>query len=61
MGALEAFLLGLVQGLGLTDALCAELAPMAKADPSDGGNPLTLEVADYEALYRASLGGVSAG
>ncbi len=46
-----------LQGTGFGEGHATELAPMAKHDPSDGGNPVPLTVADYEALYRAALAG----
>lgn len=45
------------EALGLTEALCAELAPMAAADGSGGTNPVILDAGGYEALYRACLRG----
>jgi alcohol dehydrogenase len=43
------------EGLGLTEARCVELAPLAAADPSGGTNPVPLTVESLEALYRATL------
>ncbi|MEJ7138964.1 iron-containing alcohol dehydrogenase [Amphibiibacter pelophylacis] len=43
--------------LGLDDAQAAAVAAKAKQDPSDGGNPLTLTVADYRQLYLDALAG----
>jgi alcohol dehydrogenase class IV len=34
-----------------------EVATKAKADPSDGGNPIDLSVADYAAIYRRACAG----
>ncbi|MFT4621724.1 MAG: alcohol dehydrogenase class IV [Myxococcota bacterium] len=45
------------ESLGLTEAGCAELAPLAAADPSGGTNPVPLTAASLEGLYRASLAG----
>ena len=43
--------------LGMDEARCAQLAPMAEADPSNGGNPVRLGTADYEQLYLKALRG----
>ena len=45
------------ESLGLTEALCDELAPMAAADPSGGTNPVELEEEDYRELYLDCLDG----
>ncbi|PXX48382.1 MULTISPECIES: iron-containing alcohol dehydrogenase [Aquitalea] len=35
----------------------SEIGRMAKADPSDGGNPLPLSASDYSAIYLAAVQG----
>lgn len=46
-----------LQAVGMDAARCAELAPMAAADPSAGGNPIALDAASLEKLYRAATFG----
>lgn len=43
--------------LGVEEHHVAMLAEAAAADPSAGGNPVTLTVADYAALFKAALAG----
>jgi alcohol dehydrogenase class IV len=43
--------------LGVPESDLPKLAPMALHDPSTGGNPVKLELADMELLYRHSLRG----
>jgi alcohol dehydrogenase class IV len=43
--------------LGVTEAHVAEFAPQAFADPSTGGNPVAMSVADFETLYRRCIRG----
>ncbi|HXH04326.1 MAG TPA: iron-containing alcohol dehydrogenase [Candidatus Competibacteraceae bacterium] len=43
--------------LGIDSARADAIATMAKQDPSDGGNPLELSVADYRALLVAAVEG----
>ena len=43
--------------LGMTDALCTELAPKAAIDPTAGTNPIPLDADNLAGLYRASLAG----
>ncbi len=43
--------------LGMTEELCASLAPKAAVDPTAPTNPKPLNPANLEALFRASLAG----
>ncbi|WP_293765863.1 iron-containing alcohol dehydrogenase [uncultured Aquitalea sp.] len=43
--------------IGITAARADEIGVMAKADPSDGGNPVSLSAADYSAIFRAAVEG----
>lgn len=61
-----AWILQLRSALGIPHSLgqigipldkAGEIGRMAKADPSDGGNPLSLSVADYSAIYAAAVTG----
>jgi alcohol dehydrogenase class IV len=45
--------------LGVREEHAAAFAPQAHADPSTGGNPVPLTVADFEDLYRRAITGVS--
>ncbi|MCL6262925.1 iron-containing alcohol dehydrogenase [Craterilacuibacter sp. RT1T] len=47
--------------IGLDSRRADEIATMAKADPSDSGNPCTLSVADYRALFIAATEGLHHG
>ena len=44
-------------GLGVREEHAAAFAPQALADPSTGGNPLPLTVADFEQLYLNCIRG----
>ncbi|MGH9848011.1 MAG: iron-containing alcohol dehydrogenase, partial [Blastocatellia bacterium] len=44
-------------GLGVQEKQAAEFAPQAFADPSTGGNPLPMTVADFERLYLNCIRG----
>jgi alcohol dehydrogenase class IV len=61
-----AWILALRSALGIPHTLgqigiplerASEIGRMAKADPSDGGNPLVLQAADYSAIYLAAVEG----
>jgi alcohol dehydrogenase class IV len=43
--------------LGLEDKHAAAFAPQAFSDPSTGGNPVPMTVADFERLYRRCIAG----
>jgi alcohol dehydrogenase class IV len=43
--------------IGVDLDMIAEGAPMALEDPSTGGNPLPMNVGDYETLYRNAIEG----
>jgi hypothetical protein len=43
--------------IGIDDQRVEEIAAMAKLDPSDSGNPVTLSVADYRELLSKALSG----
>ena len=43
--------------IGMTDAHCEQLAPMALADAAAGGNPIPLTLESLESLYRNALTG----
>lgn len=43
--------------IGIPLERASEIGRMAKADPSDGGNPLSLQAADYSAIYLAAVEG----
>ncbi|MXR36994.1 iron-containing alcohol dehydrogenase [Craterilacuibacter sinensis] len=43
--------------IGLNEARAGEIGSMAKADPSDGGNPCPLTPGDYSALFRHAIAG----
>lgn len=43
--------------LGMTEALCVELAPKALIDPTAGTNPRPLDIANLTSLFRDSLHG----
>ena len=43
--------------IGVTDENATTFAPQAFADPSTGGNPLPMTVADFERLYRKCIRG----
>jgi alcohol dehydrogenase class IV len=45
--------------IGVKEEHAAKLAPEAFADPSTGGNPLPLNVADFERLYRNCIQGAA--
>ncbi len=46
-------------GIGVKDEHAAAFAPQAFADPSTGGNPVAMTVADFEQLYRNCIRGES--
>ena len=46
-----------LETIGMTDAHCAQLAPMALADAAAGGNPIPLTLESLESLYRNALTG----
>jgi len=43
--------------IGIPADLISQLAPMAEADPTNGGNPLPLATADYERLFDKAIRG----
>jgi alcohol dehydrogenase class IV len=43
--------------IGVRAGHAAAFAPQAYADPSTGGNPLPMTVAEFETLYRRAIGG----
>jgi alcohol dehydrogenase class IV len=45
--------------LGVKDEHAVAFAPQAFADPSTGGNPVAMTVADFEQLYRICIRGES--
>jgi hypothetical protein len=47
-------------GLGVREEHAAAFAPQALADPSTGGNPLPMTVADFERLYLNCIRGQAA-
>jgi len=46
-----------LRAIGIGDERVAELAAMAKQDPSDGGNPVELSVDDYAELLQCAIDG----
>lgn len=48
---------GTLADLGIQPDLIPQLAPMALADPTTGGNPLDMDVPAYERLYRNAIEG----
>lgn len=43
--------------IGIDETRADEIGAAAKADPSDGGNPINLSVADYRAIFLAAVKG----
>jgi len=43
--------------IGVREEHAVSLAPEAFADPSTGGNPLPMQAADFERLYRICISG----
>ncbi|MGL6070193.1 iron-containing alcohol dehydrogenase [Craterilacuibacter sp.] len=43
--------------IGLNDARAVEIGAMAKADPSDGGNPCLLSADDYRHIFMEAVAG----
>lgn len=43
--------------IGIDETRADEIGTAAKADPSDGGNPINLSAADYRAIFIAAVKG----
>ena len=43
--------------IGVDESVLPEAAKMAEHDPSNGGNPVPLDAAGYETLFRRAIEG----